>query len=203
MTDTLKFIGFSGSLRAGSFNSGALRAAQELCPEGVELEISDISGFPAFNQDQDADPPQMVTDLKAAGVPIHGVGLQAHWAINEPSAEQLDKTLARFAETGLKLQITELDISVYPKEHNARERKPEDEDTNFGSDRAQKQKEVYTMCFEAFRKYKQHITGVTFWNISDRSSWLDNFPVRGRKDYPLLFDSNLKPKEVYYQVVKF
>lgn len=66
MTDTLKFIGFSGSLRAGSFNSGALRAAQELCPEEAELEIYDISGFPPFNQDQEADPPKMVADLKAA-----------------------------------------------------------------------------------------------------------------------------------------
>lgn len=66
MTDKLKFIGFSGSLRAGSFNTGALRAAQELCPEEAELEIYDISGFPPFNQDQEADPPKMVADLKAA-----------------------------------------------------------------------------------------------------------------------------------------
>jgi endo-1,4-beta-xylanase len=47
------------------------------------------------------------------------------------------------------------------------------------------------------------ITGVTFWNISDRNSWLDNFPVRNRKDYPLLFDRHLKPKKVYQEVVKF
>ncbi len=41
--------------------------------------------------------------------------------------------------------------------------------------------EKYTMCFKVFRKYKNVLSGVTFWNISDRSSWLDNFPVRGRK----------------------
>lgn len=66
MTDTLKIIGFSGSLRAGSYNTAALRAAQGLAPEGVEIEIYDISQFPPFNQDVDGDPPQMVTDLKAA-----------------------------------------------------------------------------------------------------------------------------------------
>ena len=66
MTDTLKVIGFSGSLRAGSYNTAALRAARELAPEGVEIAIHDISGFPPFNQDEDANPPQMVTDLKAA-----------------------------------------------------------------------------------------------------------------------------------------
>jgi hypothetical protein len=54
-----------------------------------------------------------------------------------------------------------------------------------------------------FRKYKQNISGVTFWNISDRRSWLDNFPVRGRKDYPLLFTADPKPKKAYWEVVKF
>ena len=72
---------------------------------------------------------KLVKGLKDAGVPIGGVGLQGHWAINEPSKEQLDSTLKKFADLGLKMQVTELDISVYPKEHNARERRPEDADT--------------------------------------------------------------------------
>jgi len=96
-----------------------------------------------------------------------------------------------------------LDISVYPKEHNARERKPEDADTVFNAEKENRQLEEYKMCFELFRKYKDVITGVTFWNVSDRHSWLDNFPVRGRKDYPLLFDKNLQPKKAYWEVVKF
>jgi endo-1,4-beta-xylanase len=146
---------------------------------------------------------KMVKDLKAKGIPIHGVGLQGHWAINEPSKEQLEKTLEDFSKLGLTLQVTELDISVYPKEHNARDRKASDYDTVFTSEKEQKQIEVYKYCFELFRKYRKHISSVTFWNISDRSSWLDNFPVRGRKDYPLLFDKELKPKRAYWEVVKF
>lgn len=146
---------------------------------------------------------KMVTGLKQRGVPIHGVGLQAHWAINEPSKDQLEETLARFTASGLMLQITELDISVYPKEHNAREKRPSDADQDFTADKEQKQLEIYKMCFDLFRKYKHAITGVTFWNISDRGSWLDNFPVRGRKDYPLLFDKDLKPKKAYQEVVRF
>jgi len=146
---------------------------------------------------------RMVTDLKKAGVPIHGVGLQAHWAVNEPSRDQLEKTLARFVESGLMLQITELDISVYPKEHQGREKRAEDADQAFTAEKEQRQIEIYAMCFDLFRKYKSNITGVTFWNISDRGSWLDNFPVRNRKDYPLLFDKNLKPKKAYQAVVKF
>ena len=145
---------------------------------------------------------RMIKDLKAKGVPVHGIGLQGHWALNEPSKDQLDKTLKDFSELGMPLHITELDISVYPKEHNARERKAEDYDTVFTAEKEQKQIEVYKTCFEMFRKYKKHITSVTFWNISDKSSWLDNFPVRGRKDYPLLFDTQLKPKKAYWEVIK-
>lgn len=146
---------------------------------------------------------RLIKDLQSKGVPIHGVGLQGHWAVNEPSRAQLDSTLRDFAQLGIKLQITELDISVYPKEHNARQRRPEDNNAAFTPEREQQQLEKYKMIFELFRQYKQYITGVTFWNISDRNSWLDNFPVRGRKDYPLLFDKELKPKKVYWEVVKF
>lgn len=146
---------------------------------------------------------RLVKKLKDAGVPIDGIGLQAHWAVNEPGREQLDSTIKRFTELGLKIQITELDISVYPKEHDARAPKPEDTITTFTTAKEQQQLQVYKMCFEIFRKYRQHISAVTFWNISDRNSWLDNFPVRGRKDYPLLFDKNLQPKKAFWAVVKF
>ncbi len=146
---------------------------------------------------------RLITSLKKAGVPIHGIGLQAHWATNEPARSQLETTLKDFAATGLTMHITELDISVYPKEHNARERKPEDAEQSFTEEKRAKQDEMYAMCFEFFRRYKDSIRSVTFWNISDRHSWLDNFPVKGRKDYPLLFDANLQPKTSYYRVIQF
>jgi endo-1,4-beta-xylanase len=146
---------------------------------------------------------KMVKGLQEKGVPIHGIGLQAHWAVTEPTKEQLEKTLADFSSLGLNLQITELDISVYPKEHNPRKAKPKDKNDAFTAEREMKQQEIYKMCFETFRKYKSSISSVTFWNISDRDSWLDNFPVKGRKDYPLLFDKDLKPKKAFWGVVKF
>lgn len=146
---------------------------------------------------------RLVKSLKDAGVPVHGIGLQGHWALNEPSYGQLDSTLTDFSKVGLTLQITELDISVYPKEHQARNRKADDYDTAFTEQKEKEQIAVYKMCFELFRKHKKSISSVTFWNISDRHSWLDNFPVRDRKDYPLLFDKDLKPKKAYWEVVRF
>ena len=146
---------------------------------------------------------RMIKNLQVKGISINGIGLQAHWAVNEPSKAQLDSTLSDFTKLGLEVQITELDISVYPKEHDARNRKAADTATAFTIEKEMKQKEVYTMVFDLFRKYNKQISSVTFWNISDRSSWLDNFPVKNRKDYPLLFDKNLLPKQVYWDVVQF
>lgn len=145
---------------------------------------------------------RLLKALQAKGLPIHGIGLQGHWAVNEPGYEQLDKTLADFSGLGLKMQITELDISVYPKEHDAREGRSEDANAGFSQEKEQKQLEMYKICFNLFRKYQKQIQAITFWNISDRSSWLDNFPVKNRKDYPLLFDENLKPKKAFWEVVK-
>ena len=146
---------------------------------------------------------QMIKKLKDKGVPIHGIGLQGHWAISEPSYSQLESTLDDFSQLGLPLHITELDISVYPKEHQARDRNASDSDTTYTAEKEKQQMEKYRMIFELFRKYRDHITSVTFWNISDRHSWLDNFPVRNRKDYPLLFDAKLKPKKAFWEVVNF
>ncbi len=64
MNATLKVLGFAGSLRKASFNRGVLRAAQELAPEGVKIEIFDLAGIPIFNQDEEADPPEPVVSFR-------------------------------------------------------------------------------------------------------------------------------------------
>lgn len=64
MTEKLKILGISGSLRKGSFNTAALNAAVKLCPDGAEIETFDIASIPPFDQDQEADPPAIVRELK-------------------------------------------------------------------------------------------------------------------------------------------
>lgn len=145
---------------------------------------------------------KIVKGLKEKGVPIDGVGLQGHWSIYEPTAQELEESITKFAALGLQVQITELDVSVYPKEHERRDKKPTDK-SEFTSEMNDKQAAHYKMLFEVFRKYKGKVTGITFWNLADKYSWLDNFPVQGRKDYPLLFDQNYEPKKAYWEVVKF
>ncbi|WP_432710819.1 endo-1,4-beta-xylanase [Pedobacter sp.] len=144
----------------------------------------------------------MLKDLLAKGAPIHGVGLQAHWSLQEPSAENLRAAIDRYASLGLKIQFTELDLSIYPWEKERRARKAGESDL-FTPELEQQQADRYGMLFKVFREYKDVITNVTFWNVSDRYSWLDQYPVSGRKNYPLLFDAQLKPKKAFWAVTNF
>jgi endo-1,4-beta-xylanase len=141
---------------------------------------------------------KMVKGLKDAGVPIHGVGLQSHWSIHDLTEGQVDSTLSKFAQLGLKIQITELDIKVQPSGNRART----DSATTYTPEREKLQTEQYEMVFRMLRKYKNVISGVTFWNVSDKYSWLDR-RGGGGKAFPLLFDTTYKPKKAYYQVVNF
>lgn len=145
---------------------------------------------------------QLVKELKEDGVPIHGVGIQGHWSVYEPSEEDIRETIEKFSELGLQIQITELDVSVYMPEGERREIRP-DESDEFTPEMETKQVEQYRTIFEVLRDYRDVITGVTFWNVSDKYSWLDFNPVRGRKNYPLLFDENYQPKKAYWEVINF
>jgi endo-1,4-beta-xylanase len=145
---------------------------------------------------------KLVKSLKDNGVPIHGVGLQGHWSIYEPSEKELRDALNKYSALGVAIQITELDMSIYPWEKFQREKKPGESDA-FTPELEQRQLEQYKKVFSILREYRNVVTGVTFWNISDRYTWLDYYPVPGRKNYPLLFDRDLKPKKAFWEVVKF
>ncbi len=156
---------------------------------------------------------RLLKSLVDAKVPITGVGLQGHWKLDNPSVELIRKALDRYASLGLKIQITELDITVRGRNHNA----PLQADSGLTPSFADLQSARYKEVFDLFRAYKNVITGVTFWNISDRYSWLDsrNGGLAGGaaasdqshrvilKAYPLLFDENFQRKKAYWSVVNF
>jgi endo-1,4-beta-xylanase len=176
-----------------------------------------------FYNDYNTERPQkrqrvyrLLKQLVDAGVPITGIGIQAHWSIYEPSTEDLQKTIDLFSSLGLKVQVTELDISVYPWEKNRRARRPDESDA-YTPDLEQRQAEQYKKVFAIFRKNASTanastanpsatggpINGITFWNVTDKHTWLDGYPVPGRKNYPLLFDTTGQPKKAYWDVIKW
>ena len=145
---------------------------------------------------------KLLKHLKEKSVPVNGVGLQAHWSVYEPQKDELEATINRFASLGLQVQITELDISVYRWEKEKRNLMT-GENKGYTTAMEVQQTKQYKMVFDVFRKYKNAITGVTFWNISDHTTWLDHYPVEGRKNFPLLFDENLQRKQAYNAVINF
>src|SRR5438132_11226855 len=64
MKTPIRILGIAGSLRRGSYNRAALRAATELVQEGAILETFELDGIPVFNQDEEKNPPAKVTELK-------------------------------------------------------------------------------------------------------------------------------------------
>lgn len=126
---------------------------------------------------------------------IDGIGLQGHWNIDYPSASLIRDAFNRYRSLGIELQITELDVSVYSSST---------ESQSFYTDAlAQKQCTAYYRYFNEFRDFRNDITSVSFWGLADDHTWLDNFPVPGRKNYPLLFDVNLDPKPPYFTIIDF
>lgn len=179
----------------------AFRTARKYAPANVKLYYND------YNLVDPAKRERAYTLLKGlidAGVPIDGVGMQAHWD-NTVSEEQIQACIDRFSSLGLDIQFTELDLTCFDNFHGdgAAERQKIKTSVHYTEAMAKAQADEYEMIFRVFDKNKDKISSVTFWCTSDANSWLNGFPVRGRIDYPLLFDSQLKPKDCYFRVKEF
>ncbi len=142
---------------------------------------------------QDGKPKKMqailnlVKDLQARNIPIHGLGLQMHININAKNEEILS-VINQSKATGLAIHFSELDIAVNPKN-----------DSTFVYDETaiKAQQEKFELVFKAYQNLPKHQQyGITFWNVSDRDSWLRGYFKRP-KEYPLLFDDTYTRKPIY------
>ena len=140
---------------------------------------------------------ELIKKLKAAGVPISGVGLQNHNQLEWPSVADEDATIAAFSALGMKIQITELDVDVLPRTTKIGADYAVDDPVtpqlNPYVDRLPDAKQLalakrYAELFQVFLKHRDAIERVTFWGLADGDSWLNNWPMKGRTNYPLLFD---------------
>jgi len=140
---------------------------------------------------------KLIKGLKADGVPIHGMGLQAHWNLNTATLDHIKAAIEAYAALDLVLHITEMDISVFDFED---ERKDLLAPT---AEMLDKQAERYDQIFSLFREYKDVVKSVTFWGAAEDYTWLDYFPVVGRKNWPFVFDEKHQPKESFWKIVNF
>lgn len=154
----------------------------------------------------------LIKKIKAAGVKIDGVGIQGHWRLDSPSLEVIEESILEYSKLGIKVAFTELDITVLP---NPWDLQGADVNQNFENsakmnpypktlpDSIQsKLADRYASIFKLFLKHKDKISRVTLWGVSDDQSWLNGWPIRGRTNYPLLFDTELKHKKAYNSVME-
>ena len=129
--------------------------------------------------------------LIAEGVPINGVGIQGHWHLDTNLAD-VEKAITDYASLGLKVSITELDVTATGSNSGAFS--VSGGQRTIPKENYLKQAEVYKKLFEIFKRHADVIDRVTFWGISDSRSWR-----RGQD--ALLFDGKLKPKPAFKAVI--
>ena len=138
----------------------------------------------------------MVKKMQEAGVPIHGIGMQGHYNIYGPSEEELDAAVTKYSELVKHIHVTELDVRMNI-EMGGQLRFSKGENKPVAPYMQALQNDQYNRIFRVFRKHKDVIDCVTFWNLSDKDSWL------GVNNHPLLFDEQYQPKPVYKVVRDF
>lgn len=187
------------------FMEYAFRYAHEADP-GCQLIYNDYNEEDPKRRDFIVE---LVKEYKKKGIPIHGIGMQGHLNLDSPDLKLWEQAIEAYASVGMKISITELEVDVLPYDWgrsaeistNAAYR----ETLNPYKDGLPKEiddklTKRYEDIFKILLKHKDVVDRVTFWGPSDDLSWKNNFPMRGRTNYPLLFDRQHKPKNAYFAV---
>ena len=154
---------------------------------------------------------RLIKKLQDSGIKVSAMGLQGHDKMEWPTLEQQAATIEAFKALGIKVNITELDVDVLPAASQQRtadvalnvEAQAKLNPYKDGLPDALQQAlaKRYADLFAVFCKYPGTISRITFWGVADSDSWLNNWPVRGRTSYPLLFDRQGQPKPAFQAVV--
>jgi endo-1,4-beta-xylanase len=184
----------------------AFKYAAEYAPN-TELYYNDFNAWRPEKRDSIV---HMINMLKAEGIRIDGVGIQAHWGLNFPKTEYIAQAIDAYAAAGVKVMITELDIDVLPFTKEGQvfgqafmhpQFQLEEFETyldpykaGLPDDVQQKLTARYVELFKLFNKKSAKIDRVTLWGLHDGMSWKNDYPIPARTNYPLLWDRQLQPK---------
>ncbi len=153
----------------------------------------------------------LIKKIQAAGVRIDGVGIQGHWRATKIPLKEIEESIIAYSNLGIKVMFTELDLGVLPNpwDGDAADiglKSDYDEKMNPYKENLPDSVQVkltkgYEDLFKLFLKYKNNISRITFWGVNDSQSWLNDWPIKGRTNYPLLFDRNFLPKPAYQVIL--
>ena len=207
-----------GSLRASVFykNMGenyieeVFRITEKADPD-ADLIYNDYN---LYKPEKRAAVLKMVKNFKSNGTKISGVGVQAHWDLKSPSLEEIEQIILDIHAEGVSVSFTELDISVLPNPWEMVGAEVTQNFSKFEGDPKmnpypnglpdavqEKLAKRYQDIFNLFVKHSDKINRVTFWGVMDKHSWLNDWPIKGRTNYPLLFDRDYQPKEAYERLL--
>lgn len=178
----------------------AFQFAHEADPN-AELYYNDYSMFLPGRRDAVV---RMIRNLKAKGIRIDAIGMQAHYGMDYPDLSEVEKSIQAFIAEGVNVMITEFDVSALPTAQQGANLTdtesyqaslnpyvdgiPADADAAWNARMED--------LFNLFLKYQDNITRVTMWGLTDGDSWKNGFPIRGRTDYPLLYYRDYQPKPI-------
>ena len=157
---------------------------------------------------------RLIKNLQSKGIRLEGIGIQGHWFLDYPNIEDIENYVLALSDLGVNLMITELDVSAlpfYPVDSQAVDissfdtelRKKYNPYTHDLPESVQQDlANRYAGLFSLFLKHREKFSRVTFWAVHDRQSWRNYLPIRGRTDYPMLFDRNCKPKPALDAIIK-
>jgi len=127
----------------------------------------------------------MVQRMREQNIRIDGIGMQDHVGLTDPTILDYQYAINKYAEMGLEIQVTELDVNCTDNSEEAQ--------AKLGA----RYKALFTIINNAVEKGKANITSVTFWGLTDDRSWLNK---ADQPNYPLLFDKELKAKPAFFGV---
>jgi endo-1,4-beta-xylanase len=184
----------------------AFQFAHEADPK-AELYYNDYS---IENEAKRKGAVALVKKIKDQGVFISAMGLQGHDSLEWPTVQQQEDTITAFAALGVKVNISEFDIDVLPR--SAPGNSADVSATSAGGPNPylnglpdsvqQALAKRYAELFGVFVKHASVMSRITFWGVTDGDSWKNNYPIRGRTNYPLLFDREGKPKPAFNAVIQ-
>ena len=154
----------------------------------------------------------MIKNLQGQGIKVDGIGMQGHFTMDFPSVAEEENSIIAFSKLGVKLMITELDLTVLP---SPIENTGADVSTTYAYKKEMNPypeglpDSVSTVWnnrmndfFKLFLKHQDKIIRVTLWGVTDNQTWRNDWPIKGRRDYPLLFDRNYNPKPIVETIIK-
>ena len=187
----------------------AFRFAHEADPD-AELYINDYSMAKPAKREAYL---RLIKDFQQKGIRIDAIGMQSHNGADYPDLVEYEKTLEAYAATGLKVMMTELDLNMLPNPKNwdggaevsnkaAYEEAMNPYKNGLTAEAQQLFNERYLAFFGIYARHKASISRINLWGASDKNSWLNNWPIKGRTSYPLLLDRQYKPKPVVNDIIK-